>query len=93
VLGDERFVETVTCRAAPTPALSARPRRVAFAPLLRAVATVHRMTPRAMLAPGRQRAPVPARAMLVFLAREWGALTTGELGRRLRRDPLSAPML
>lgn len=87
VLGDERFIEPVTRQIAPRHALSARPPRVAFGPLVRAVATVHHMTPRAILAPGRHRAPVSARAMLVCLAREWGALSTGELGRRLRRDP------
>jgi REP element-mobilizing transposase RayT len=87
ILGDERFLETMTRRMAPSPTLSARPLRVAFGPLLNAVATVHAVTPRAILAPGRQRALVPARAMLVFLAREWGRLTTHDLGRRLHRDP------
>lgn len=87
ILGDERFLETVSRRIAPAPTLSARPRPVAFGPLLNAVATVYTVTPRAILASGRQRAPVPARAMLVFLAREWGRLTTHDLGRRLQRDP------
>ena len=87
ILGDERFLKTMTHRTAPSHTLSARPRRVAFGPLLKAVATVHAVTPRAILAPGRQRTPVPARAMLAFLAREWGRLTTHDLGRRLQRDP------
>ena len=52
VLGNERFVETVTCRAVPTQALSARPRRVTFGPLMQAVAIVHRMTSCAVHAPG-----------------------------------------
>jgi hypothetical protein len=39
------------------------------------------------VAPGRQRALVPARAMLVCLARECSQLTGRELGRRLHRDP------
>lgn len=40
---------------------------------------VHAVTSRAILA--------PARSMLAFLAREWGRLTTSDLGQRLQRDP------
>ncbi|MGE0646261.1 MAG: transposase [Nitrospira sp.] len=87
VLGDERFLNTVARQSATTMALSIQPRRVGFGALLKAVASVHHVTPSVILAPGRRRALVPARAMLVFLAREWGRLTTQELGRRLQRDP------
>ncbi len=87
LLGDERFIEEVDRRTAATRDVSVRPRRLAFGTLLTAVAHTYRLPPRAMLAPGRQRALVPARAMLVYFAREWSQLTARELGRRLHRDP------
>jgi putative transposase len=87
VLGDERFLKTVAKQTGSTQMRVPRPPRVAFGPLLKAVATVYAVTPREILAPGRQRALVPARAMLVFLAREWSRLTTSDLGQRLQRDP------
>ena len=86
-LGDERFLEDVDRRTALSRKLAIRPPRVPFGKLLTAVAHLHAMAPRALLAPGRQRAIVPARAMLVFLAREWGQVSAQELGQRLRRDP------
>jgi chromosomal replication initiation ATPase DnaA len=85
-LGDEQFLDKVTQRAA-SPAGHAPARRIPFGTLLTRVAQVQGMPPRALVAPGRQRAVVPARAMLVYFAREWGQLTTHELGKRLRRDP------
>jgi REP element-mobilizing transposase RayT len=87
VLGDERFLHTIARRTGAMQTRAPRSPRVAFAPLLKAVATVHAVTPHEILAPGRQRALVPARAMLVFLAREWSRLTTSDLGHRLQRDP------
>jgi putative transposase len=87
VLGDERFLHTIAKRTGSTQTRAPRAPRVAFGPLLKAVATVHSVTPRAILAPGRQRVLVPARTMLVFLAREWSRLTTSDLGQRLQRDP------
>ena len=36
---------------------------------------------------GRKRAWFLARAMLVFLGREWGGMKTKELGEKLHRDP------
>ena len=87
VLGDERFLNLIAKRTGSAQMRVPRPPRVAFGPLLKAVAMVHAVTPRAILAPGRQRALVPARAMLVFLAREWSRLTTQDLGQRLQRDP------
>lgn len=86
-LGDERFIEGADRRTAATREVNARPTRVAFGTLLTAVATAYAVAPRAILAPGRQRALVPARALLVSLARDWGYLSTRELGRRLQRDP------
>lgn len=86
-LGDERFIEDVDRRTAATREVSAGPRRVAFGKLLTAIATAYGVPPQAILAPGRQRALVPARTMLVGLAREWSQLSTRELGRRLQRDP------
>ena len=86
-LGDERFIEEADRRTSATREVTARPRRIAFGTLLTAVATAHAVTPREIVTPGRQRALVPARAMLVYLAREWSHQTTRELGRRLHRDP------
>ena len=86
-LGDERFLEDVDRRTAPSRELATRSPRVSFGKLLAAVAQMHTVAPRALLAPGRQRAIVPARAMLVYLAREWSQVSAQELGQRLRRDP------
>jgi REP element-mobilizing transposase RayT len=86
-LGDERFLEETDRRTAAALQSTVRPPRVAFGALLTAVAEAYAVAPRALLAPGRQRALVPARALLVYFAREWTRLTTHDLGRRLRRDP------
>jgi putative transposase len=86
-LGDEGFIEEADRKTAATREITVRPARIAFGSLLTAVATTLGVTPRAILAPGRQRALVPARALFVHLAREWSGLTTHELGRRLQRDP------
>lgn len=86
-LGDARFVAEVGRRAGKRYPVTTRPRRVSFERLLHAIADLHGVMPHAIFAPGRRRAPVPARAMLVYLAREWGAVSTQELGRRLQRDP------
>jgi hypothetical protein len=86
-LGDERFIEEADRRTAATREVTIRPTRVAFGTLLTAVAAAYAVTPRAILAPGRQRVLVAPRAMLVYLARERSQLTTRELGRRLHRDP------
>lgn len=86
-LGDERFIEEADRRTAATREVSARPKRVPFGALLIAVAIAYEVLPKTILAPGRHRAVVPARTMLVGLARKWSGLTTRELGRRLRRDP------
>ncbi len=86
-LGDEGFIEAVDRRTAAIREVAVRPLRIAFGALLTAVATTCGVTPKAILAPGRQRALVPARALFVHLARAWSGLTTRELGRRLQRDP------
>jgi REP element-mobilizing transposase RayT len=86
-LGDERFLDEVDRRTGAPRTSERAPCHVRFGRVLTAVAAIHAVTPRALLAPGRQRAMVPARAMLVFLAREWSGLTTQTLGRRLQRDP------
>ena len=87
LLGDEQFLEDVDRRTAASRQVSVRPPRVAFGTLLTAVAQVYAVPPHALLAPSRQRALVPARALLVYMAREWGRLSGQELGRRLHRDP------
>jgi REP element-mobilizing transposase RayT len=69
-LGDARFVAEVDRRAGARCDVTIRPRQVTFERLLHAIAHLHGVLPHAILAPGRQRAPVPARAMLVYLARE-----------------------
>lgn len=87
LLGDEEFIEEADRKTAATREITVRPQRMAFGSLLTAVATTLGVTPKAILAPGRQRALVPARALFVHLARAWTGLTTRELGRRLQRDP------
>lgn len=87
LLGDEHFLKDVDRQTAASRQVSVRPPRVAFGTLLTAVAQVYAVPPRALLAPNRQRALVPARALLVYVAREWGRLSGQELGRRLQRDP------
>ena len=86
-LGDEHFLAEADRRTAATHEVSIRPHRIAFGTLLTAVAQAYTLPPRAILAPGRQRALVPARAMLVYFAREWSHLTVRELARRVQRDP------
>ncbi|MCC6140614.1 MAG: transposase [Nitrospira sp.] len=86
-LGDERFIEEADRRTAATREVTAHPKRVPFGTLLTAVAAAYEVTPKTILALGRHRAAIPARTMLVGLARKWSGLTTRELGRRLHRDP------
>ena len=74
-------------RTTATREVTARPRRIAFRTLLTAVATAFAVMPGVILAPGQQRALVPARELLVHLAHDWGHLSTRELGQQLRRDP------
>jgi putative transposase len=86
-LGDERFIEEADQRTASAREVVVNPQRVPFGRLLTTVALAYAVPPRDLVAPGRQRALVPARAMLVALARQWSRLTVRELGKRLQRDP------
>jgi chromosomal replication initiation ATPase DnaA len=87
VLGGERFLEAVARRTSQRRTMPPRAWQVSFGALLQAVARVYKVTPPVILAPRRQRTVLPARTLLVFLAREWGILSTQELGRRCHRDP------
>ena len=61
--------------------------RVPFAVLVRAVAEEQRVEARVILRAGRERSWVAARAMVVYLGREWSRLKSKELARQLQRDP------
>jgi putative transposase len=86
-LGDDRFIEEADRRTRSTREVSVRPPRVPFKTLLAAVATAYEVAPNALLSPGRQRALVPVRTLLVGLARKWCPVTVRELGQFLQRDP------
>jgi putative transposase len=86
-LGDARFLEELGRQVKASAEVSITSPGVTFPSLLNAVAHIQGVTPRTLLAPSRERRPGPARAMLVYYAREWCGLTTVELGRRLHRDP------
>lgn len=87
LLGDERFIHAMAPRMGADPVVSVRLPHMRFGAVLTHVARLYGVSPRDVLAPGRQRKLVPARAMLVYCARAWCRLTTQELGRKLRRDP------
>lgn len=86
LLGDERFIAQVDRRTATTREGTLKPKRVAFGTLLAAIASAYSVAPRSLVVPGRQRALVPARAMLACLAREWSGLTVRDTTHRLHRD-------
>jgi REP element-mobilizing transposase RayT len=85
-LGDEDFIETVEKRAARA---EIRPRgaRIAFGSLVEAIASEHGASAKALVQRGRERGWTRARAMLVYLGREWSGLSAKEIGRKLQRDP------
>jgi hypothetical protein len=85
-LGDETFVEEVTKRTKDKDVEPKGP-RVGFDRLLDAVASEYRIAKEALTGSGRQRDWIEGRRFLVYVSREWGDMTTEELGRRLRRDP------
>ena len=60
--------------------------RIPFGRLLEAVAKEHGVEVTELTGPGRRRQWVQARAMLVYLARQWSKVTSKELGGRLHRD-------
>src|SRR3989338_8544160 len=84
-LGDEDFIDKVDKRAQGREVEVQGP-KVAFSRLLEAVAKEHGGDPEELVGGGRQRRWVRARAMLVYLAREWSNLACKELAGRLRRD-------
>jgi chromosomal replication initiation ATPase DnaA len=66
--------------AAPAP-------RVKFPELLRVTAAAYGASERELTEAGRQRKWMSARALLVYVGREWGRVSVKELGKRLHRDP------
>jgi len=86
-LGDDRFLATIERRTTAASAVTRKGRPVPFARLLPAVAEVTGVPRGGLVAAGRQRAWGEARALLVYLAREWGKVSVKDLGRQLHRDP------
>src|SRR5918992_1602616 len=86
-LGDERFVEEIEEQVEDDREIALPMPRVKLAALLPLVAKAHGATEKDLLEAGRQRKWIIARAMLVYLGREWGQLSVKELGKRLHRDP------
>jgi chromosomal replication initiation ATPase DnaA len=86
-LGDEQFVERVDRRTGGSREIEARHPKVRLTAVLQAVAKVHGITPTQLVGLGRERTATPARALLVYLARQWGRVSGRELSRRLQRDP------
>ena len=87
LLGDERFIEEVARRTGGKREIARESSRVPFAVLVRAVAEEQGVDPRVLFRAGRQRTWVPARAMVVYLGREWSGMKTKGLARQLQRDP------
>jgi len=84
-LGDEEFIEKVDKRTQGREVEAGGP-KVPFGRLLEAVAKEHGVGASELTGPGRRRQRVRARAMLVYLAREWSKVTSKELAGRLHRD-------
>jgi len=87
LLGDEQFIKEVDRKTEGKRDIEKRDLRIRFSELLDAVAKVHGVEPGVLIRGGRQRAWFLARAMLVFLGREWSGMRTKELGEKLHRDP------
>lgn len=87
LLGGEQFIETVDRKTERKREIEDRALSVQFSDLLDAVAEVHGVEPRVLVLGGRQRAWFSARAMLVYLGREWSGIKAKELAERLHRDP------
>ena len=85
-LGDEKFVEKVASRAKVKDIETKGP-KVGYERLLETVSREYGVSREALTGSGRQRQWIEGRRFLVYLAREWGKMTTQELGRRLERDP------
>jgi hypothetical protein len=84
-LGDEKFVQQIAERA-PQGDVKPRGPKIRFEKLLHAVAQVHGCEAKDISARGRQRAWAKPRAQLAYLAREWCAMSTIEIARRVNRD-------
>ena len=85
-LGDETFVEKVSNKVKHKDIESSGP-RVGFDRLIEAVADEFALSKEALAGSGRRADWVAGRRFLVYLARNWSDMTSGEIGRRLRRDP------
>lgn len=86
-LGDTRFVEQIDEQIRTARDIEMPGPRAKFSELLHLTAKLSGTTERDLVRAGRQRKWVRARAMLVYLAREWGKASVKEIGRRLHRDP------
>ena len=86
-LGEQRFVEQVEKKAGAEREIDTEVRRVGFTRLLEVLAERFETDPATLSRAGRQRQWVRARSMLVYLGREWSAMSVKELGKRLHRDP------
>ena len=85
-LGDEAFVERVA-QWTKQKAIKPRGPKVSFERLLETIIGEYGVTKEELTGPGRHRDWVEGRKVLVYAAREWGKITTQELGQRLRLDP------
>lgn len=85
-LGDEGFIGRVD-RQAKGREIEVKGAKISFGRLLDVVANEHEVGAGELTGTGRQRKWVRARAMLVYLAREWSRMTSKELAGRLHRDP------
>ncbi len=85
-LGDETFVEKVSNKIDEQGIEPGGP-RVGFERIVEAVAAEFKVSKEALTGSGRREAWVAGRRMLVYLARNWGEMTTGAVGERLGRDP------
>ncbi|MDA2919091.1 hypothetical protein MYX76_06285 [Desulfobacterota bacterium AH_259_B03_O07] len=87
LLGDDHFLEAVDRKTERKREIEKRGRHVGFSELLDAVAKVHGVQPSVLMRGGRERSWLLARAMLVYLGREWSGVKTKELARQLHCDP------
>jgi len=85
-LGDDTFVENVSTQI-DEKSIEPGAVRVGFDRIIEAVAAEFKVSREALTGSGRREDWVAGRRMLVYLARNWGVMTTGALGERLQRDP------
>ena len=84
-LGEEKFIIKVAERTE-AKEIEMKGKMVGFTRLLQAVCTARGVEVKGIVQAGRLRQWVGIRAQLVYLARQWGGMTTKELGQRLHRD-------